>query len=311
MTAMLGCGGASARPAPESLPQGVSVFDAAEDFGVSGAFKQGDKVVFFETRRGAVRPEFHRNTSPELGEYEIDARFVDADGNTVALQRGGDSFADPTWEEDLRKQELAKKVVVTPALLELAGEAAQAITKFQFPSNVSFHTSQLSELGVGAKIPVVDNTAGQVSKDITGYDNLQVGANASFEIHYKYIACVAWVCAGQHSAVRVRTSTGAIYDACQHGTCAGSMGSISCRGSGSGGWFQREMSTSIGTVNAAGTGACSTPYGWNSGGGKHNCHDDSMMVGYGIRYGMQSTTAGVCQGQNWWYGPGNSGHACP
>lgn len=307
LSSVLGCGGASSKPAPESLPQGLSVFEASEDFGISGAFKKGEHVVFFETRRGAVRPDFHRTVSPELGEYEVDARYTDEKGNTLVLQKGGDTFADPTWESDLAKQELSKKVVVLPEQLELASEAADAITKYQFPSTLSFHRGQLADLGVTAKIPVIDNAAGTIAKDVTGYDNIQVGASASYEIHYKYIACVAWICAGQHSAVRVRTASGAIYDGCQHGSCAGSMGSISCRGSGSGGTFQRETSTNLTSY----TSGCLTSYNWNSGGGTHNCHDDSMMAGYGIKYGMQSQTAGVCQGLNWWYAPGNSGHACP
>jgi hypothetical protein len=305
MMSALGCGGTSSRPAPESLSEGLTILEANDDVGVSGAFKRGTEVVYFETKRGAVRPEFYRNTSPELGEYEIDARFLDAKGNTIALQRAGDTFADPTWAEDLKKQEQLKKVVVTPASIALATEAAQAVAKHNLPAKLSHHTISIGDLSVSAAAPVVDMKEGEVPKEI-GYSDVWVGW-ASYEIHYKNIACVAWVCAGHHSAVRVRASSGAIVDACQHGSCAGSMGSISCTGSGGGGTFHQDTTQSISWWN----GACLTSYSWSSGGGSHNCHDDSMMSGYGIKYGPQHTTLGVCQGLNWWKAPGKSDHPCP
>lgn len=308
MLSALGCGGSKAsRPAPESLSEGLTVFEAAEDVGVTGAFKHGTSVVYFETKRGAVRPEFHRNVSPELGEYEIDARFVDEKGNIVALQRGGDTFADPTWEEDLNKQEAQKKVVVTPQALELAAEAAEAITKYDFPSKVVYHTVSLGDLGISAKVPRdLDVKTGELPKDSVGYGNVWVGT-ASYQIRYKSIACFAWVCAGHHSAVRVWASSGAVVDSCQHGTCAGGMSKVTCSGSGSGGTFHQDTTTSISWWN----GACLTSYDWNSGGGQHNCHDDSMNAAYGIKYGPQHSTLGVCQGLNWWKAPGQSGHPCP
>ncbi len=307
MVAALGCGGSSSRPSPESLSEGLTVFEATDDIGVTGAFKHAGAVVYFETRRGAVRPEFHRNVSPELGEYEIDARFVDAKGNIVALQRGGDTFADPTWEADLKKQELQKKVVVTPQALELAAEAAQAITKHEFPQKVSFHTISLGDLGVSAKVPrEIDVKTGELPRDTVGYGDVWVG-QASYQIRYKNIACVAWICAGHHSAVRVWTASGAVVDSCQHGTCAGGMSKVTCSGSGGGGYFHQDSTGNISSIN----GACLTSYDWNSGGGEHNCHDDSMMSAYGIKYGPQHTTLGVCQGLNWWKAPGQSGHPCP
>jgi hypothetical protein len=302
----LGCGGNStSRPAPESLSEGLTILNVSDDVGISGAFKKGPDVVYFETKRGAVRPDFHKATSPELGDYEIDARYLDAEGNTIALQRGGDTFIDKGWSEDLAKQEAKHKVVITPAKLELAGLAAAAVAARSFPEAVSHHTVSLSDLAVSAKMPMVDVKTGELPKEI-GYGDVWVG-QASYEIHYKSIACVAWVCAGHHSAVRVRASSGAIIDACQHGTCAGGMSKITCYGSGGGGYMHQEWSQSL----YSNYGACLTSYSWNSGGGTHNCHDDSMMTGYGIKYGPQHTTLGVCQGLNWWKAPGQSGHPCP
>ena len=305
---LVGCSGTDhVWPASDQLQQGVTILSATPEVGVSGAYKKGTAVVYFQTRRGAMRPDFHRQQQPELGDYELDGRFLDARGNTIVIAQAGDQLVDKTWAEEFRKQELKHQRLIDDDARNLAAEAATAIASHPFHQDVTIHQSALIALGqahlaTSTPDPGVYVPAPAQEKGLG--DNYVGGA--TYEIHYKNIFCAFWSCA-HHSSVHVAAASGAHYYSANHGSWSYQMGNVSCARYGTGGWFQEEDSTWLSTYN----GGCATPYDWNAGGGYHNCHSDSMMQGYGVIYGYESTTAGVCSGLNWWAAPGKSGHPFP
>jgi hypothetical protein len=325
----LGCGSGQApstKTGVELLPQGLTLFSSSEA-GISGAYKSGTKAVYFDTLRGQPTVPGYKELMPnDVGDYEMDARLMDPNGNLLMLQRGGDTWVDPTWGDQMAQQNAAKTkvVAVDPDVLQLSQEISAAVTA-KLPAATD-HVRALSGLS-GASVQRAETIRTQMAQAASGlstqgttwcgWDNAN-GQNASddscnwtwsgtssYKVHYACIVSVIW-CVGDHSAVEV-DGNGFILYSCNHGGCAYTMGSVSCTGSGSSGDTQIEGTGSL----TQETGACTTSYNWNSGGGTHNCHDDSMMEGYSVIYGWQSTTAGVCQGLNWWMAPGESGHACP
>jgi hypothetical protein len=45
-----------------------------------------------------------------------------------------------------------------------------------------------------------------------------------------------------------------------------------------------------------GSYACKTSYNWSAGSGTHNCHNDTRLQMWGIRFGAQDQTGGTCSG---------------
>src|SRR5262249_47663525 len=94
---------------------------------------------------------------------------------------------------------------------------------------------------------------------------------------------------------------GTVRNSCNHGNCASTITyRMTC--SGTAGVDYHEFDT---TLNSPTSPACTTPYNWNSTGGGHNCHDDSVRQIWGMEYGPQgASNTGVCNNTaSHWYGP--------
>jgi hypothetical protein len=317
---------AGGRPTVDQLSEGVNVF-SSDTTRVEGAFKQGGHAVYFETRQGAPILDIYKQAMPDqVGDHEMDARILDEQGHILVIQRGGDNFVDPTWDRDLGLQKSAP-VTISLATMRLAAQAADALIATTSPPRE--HRLALTGLAgavgqraqdlfdsKGGKIHAMATNAQCTLDDPNGWANTSDESctwglgTSNYKIHYQCIVSVFGACLGDHSSMEIDDGAYTLYS-CNHGACAYSMGSVSCQASGlTGACFQAEGSTSISQVQ----GGCQTPYAWNSGGGDHNCHDDSTLQGWGARYGCQYTGGGsgyVCNGQNWWMAPGVSGHACP
>jgi hypothetical protein len=104
LTTLVGCSdapAASSRPSAAQLKEGLNILQASDpSFGLSAAYLQKGRVVYLETRVGALMPEVYRNDAPTAPKNEMDLRVVDQDNHTVYAMRGGDSFVDPTWATD-------------------------------------------------------------------------------------------------------------------------------------------------------------------------------------------------------------------
>src|SRR5438067_629360 len=92
----------SERPPISQLKDGVNLLEVKDaSWGVNAAFVKNNRVVYVQTRIGALKPDVYRQMDPNEPAYETDMRFVDGKGNTFYAQRGGDSFADASWEKDV------------------------------------------------------------------------------------------------------------------------------------------------------------------------------------------------------------------
>jgi hypothetical protein len=139
---LIGCGEDSIpRPAPAELAEGLTVLDAAdESWGFDAAFKKDGHVVYFESRVGALKPELYREVWPDDPPYEMDARFVDENGETFAIRRGGDAFVDPTWVPELKQATARRTRHPDPELRAISFQLAEEMSRVM-------HTD------LGAKIP--------------------------------------------------------------------------------------------------------------------------------------------------------------
>lgn len=293
---MIGCSSGSdqtALPPVSSLQEGLNLFTKAGDPNLVGAYVKAGRAIYFETRRGAETLDVYQKLDDTAPKYEMDVRVLDGDGRLMYLQSGGDEYVDPTWAQEAA----ADRAKPRPDALKRADDFAlmqEMSTKLQATAVPAALIHEQKAL-VTAQLSVRANMlrpAIEAAMTETGYSP----GNNGFELHKKSILLGA----GEHSATWTNIN-GAVYNSCNHGSCASTMG-LSCTGGGGGGVDYHEYSQSNGSVNAPG---CTTPYNWSSS-GNHNCHDDSVRQMWGMQYGSQGGgTSGVCNnGAIHFYAPG-------
>lgn len=321
VSGLTGCGSTADgtdHPSVETLPQGLTVLSAT-DAAVKAVFRKDMHAVYFETVRGVPLVESYVREHPEWGTHEMDARILDEQGNTLVLQRGGDKFLDPTWEADVERMVKRQRATHTKTPIEsiqLANEALAALSASKelvarpdhLQTSVRLGKDVFAERGNGhpVRIPTPE-VAAKLPYSCETLDSSCDWYWSGYGTYTVKYTCIDWFCTGHHSAV-VANALGYTIYTCNHGGCANTLNKTTpCSGGGYGGFLASERSTDTGSI----TGACFTSYSWWSGGGSHNCHDDSRMEGRGILYGPQDHYAGTCQGEGDWQAPGMSGNACP
>ena len=301
--AAMGCtvGSEPTLPSVESLAQGVSILQSEPDYGVTGAYRAGDDVVYFQTRVGYLKPEFYRESFPDEPANEMDMRFLDRDGNTFYLQRGGDSFVDPTWGEDFDD---AFQVHVPDAQrahdFELAQQAGLEFPK-STPPELSAHAFEMRQVGerpTPAQDPKLSARAAEIEAARTAADSTWGGSGSWWLEGDMYTKSIAIF--GSHAGVAMYA-----YDTGWHLVLVGynhsdwSHMSYKCYSS-SNAWIQNpsfdaETNTSIKNV----TGGCSTPYNWNAYGGEHNSNDDASYELWQSKEGKTNTSHGDSRTFQW------------
>ncbi len=295
MACSVGCGGSSdpERPAVKELKEGLNILKT--DNAIVGAFRKGDHAIYFETRAGEKTLDVYRNLDPSLPEQEMDMRVMDENGRTFYIQKGGDTLPE-AWDKELVAEESRPRVdpIVRAEQFEMLKEATAAMEVADLPVVLKAHKATV----VGTKLAIRDDMlrpAVEKAVKEVGY----APANNSIEVHGKWII---WLVA-EHTATWSQVN-GVTVNSCNHGNCASSM-SHWCTTSGAGGARYYETSGSN-SGSFANSSNCTTNYNWNSTGGGHNCHDDSVRAVWGVKYGAQgASNAGVCNnGASHWYGPG-------
>src|SRR5262249_8365073 len=81
----------------KDLKPGLNLFAAGGD--VSGAYVSGDRVVYFDTRRGA--PTSYP-LDPDAPPYELHVRILDQSGRPLYVRPGRAGFIDHSWAHELR-----------------------------------------------------------------------------------------------------------------------------------------------------------------------------------------------------------------
>jgi hypothetical protein len=306
VAAMVGCAGEISRPPASQLQEGLNLLDTKDpNWGLNGAYVKGGRVIYMETRVGPPRPEIYRQDAPDDPANEMDMRFVDAKGRTFWAQRGGDTYVDPTWNDEIKHS-------IDPTLSkdermqdwDMASEASQAMMKANLPTfkdhmfhfaAFAAHPTPMRDVEAIKNLETFQVKAPRpatIPKEIVERDRAYGAYNDSTWTQMytaKYsgsTGCFAWICVARHSAtiMYVNPNVGywqqAIY-ANNHGRGPYDSGmGYDCYSWNGGAWYQYGVLISGSTAGGAdgnydGQGGCQTAYNWDSGGTDHLCNDDA------------------------------------
>ena len=330
--AFFGCSNSDTSLPPTSeLHQGLNLIDSSDPaFGLDAAFVQGKQVVYIQTRVGAPKPDVYRQAWPDDPPNEMDMRVVDSDGHTFYSQRGGDTYVDPTWEDDIAESLGAKiDFARRDADFKLAKVAAKALVA-QAPAafhDDTFAVARFAEQAAPSEDPRMIARAAKISQGQLpeqAYSNFNYGNYSWLEtdLYSGDTGCFAWICVAKHSATMMwdcewnpetsACSWVSAQNACNHGRCAGESGmGYNCYSSG--GWFLNATINGETRHNSTGvSGGCQTPYNWNSGGYDHLCNDDAAFELWQAKNGSQGNGTYGTGGDGLhfqWYGSSTKGHS--
>jgi len=332
--AFFGCSNSGTSLPPTSeLHQGLNLIDTTDPaFGLDAAYVQGKQVVYIQTRIGAPKPDVYRQAWPNDPPNEVDMRFVDANGHTFYVQRGGDTYVDPSWEDDIAES-LGAKIDFgrRDADFKLAKVAAKELAAAvpQSFAQSSYYVRSFAAEPAPSEDPRMVARAAQISQNKLpeqGYSNFNYGNYSWLEtdLYSGDTGCVLWICVAKHSATKMwdcewNPTTGSCswvvaQNACNHGRCAGDSGmGYNCYSNG--GWFYN--ATINGETNkntTAVSGGCLTKYDWDSGDGDqdHLCNDDAAYELWQAKNGSRGGGSYGTGGDGYhfqWYGSSTKSHS--
>ena len=333
---LVGCSNStqSNHPPISQLKEGVNIIQADDaTWGMSAAYVKGGRVVYAESRVGPLKPEVYRQSWPDDPTNEMDFRFVDMNGSTIFVNRGGDNYVDPTWASDLATSEASLATIsVTDRQSDwaLAKEAAAEIAKAlpaSFQDHV-FHLTAFASTPAPADDPALQTALTEMATKYPAPDR-PYGSYSSGSWTQIYTAkysagtvCALWTCAASHSATAqyINPNIGAwelAISANNHGRAYNQM-SFDCYSGGgvfTGGVSISGSTAGSSTGNSDGQGGCQTAYAWDSGGYNHLCNDDAAYelwqskTGNVGNNGVWGTSGGSITFQ--WYGSSHcDGIAC-
>jgi hypothetical protein len=299
VSATLGCTSSAPgdRPPIQELEAGLNLIDVSDpSWGMTAAYVKDDRVVYLEQRVGALKPQVYRETAPDEPENEIDLRFIDQNGITFFVQRGGDDYVDRSWHDEINA---AFTVTIAPeervADFALAREAAGVVGK-SLPKDfaaLAFHPTSFAtrptpseDPNLIARVPEIE---AKRPADSAYWD--WNGGEAWWWLQgdlYDKKICYVWTCVARHSGVAMFAYNGSwslVVNSCNHGNCPGNSNLTYRCSSNSGVW--RQWISLTGEHNGGGSvgGGCRTNYSWNSGGWDHLCNDDSAYELWQIKNG--------------------------
>lgn len=273
----------SPRPPVASLKNGLTILQAAADWGMNAAFRSADHVVYVETRLGPETPEAFRLDDPRAPLHEIDVRYVDEFGNPFSMQRGGDTFLEPSWTTDLQSR--------TPVSAEhrkldfqLAKEMGQSMIA-AMPGNMVEHVQPAALLVATTPSENTRLAARAVELQKQHADAPYTNHWWQSDMYWKSVAII-----GAHTAAYAfdynydTSSWDWSMNTCNHGTCA--MSYYCYSGSVQGQPFWNVFTGDTTQNNYSGNnGACCTQYAWSPGYNQHNSNDDGYYEMYQSKYG--------------------------
>jgi hypothetical protein len=232
--------------------------------------------------------------NPELPTSEVDVQVLDAKGQPIHLQMGGDSFIDGSWE-------MPSVADVDPAERRadyaLMREAVAAFRAMNLPAGLQELRRAGIQLGLGVEI--TPDKPGLLAPKQSTKTAVAWGPSSinqwDFRVRKKRVSLIG-IPVAEHSAVHLRGWSGGTIvfnvETCNHGTCATSSAMTThCVMPG----FRADDGTHSRYFYFGETGGCTTPYAWNSGPGTHNCNDDSELQARAAYHDSpQSTTGGSC-----------------
>lgn len=330
--ALPGCGEASSdgrsgsvvgTTAPEAAPNtsSLTVVEADELSGkVVLTYQPRGRSIRYELRVGGpmeqppVPAELARN--PELPTYAVDARVVDAGGQTFMMQMATDRFMDQSWTVDpVENVDVPGRV----ADLKLVEEAVAELRKLKLHG--ALDQARLTALQLGVSLPDIlrkdaDGSEASVPTVEQGALEPQSTVRQSGPTSVKYwdfiVKRTAALEVGDHSAVALRAWASnkltvlATYYSCNHGSCAsaGHMrehcimpGFKTDDGSHRRYFYSETRTNTCELTDSCVTGGCLTAYYFSSACRYHNCNDDTEIQGRAIWTNQpQDQRGGTCNG---------------
>jgi len=296
-------------PQVQDLQQGVNILDADASRGVVAAYRDGDDVVYLETRIGKLKPAVYREADPTEPPNEVDMMIVDKNGLPFYVQRGGDEYVDATWNQKIA---IAKSTKL-PAGYDrnhdflLAQKLGQQFEKVADPvlAQSIYHIHAMGLQATPDRDPGLIAAATKIAATpltATSDQAYWAGSGWWYPLGRLYSKCI-FLCAAHHSAVSnwQWPNGGSAYQIvenyCNHGTCAGSM-SWECDHYSD--WRYNPTTSGEGSTNTGNSGAgCVTGYDWWGGYNTHLCNDDSAYELMQIKEGTASTSVGDSYSFNW------------
>ena len=306
----------SSRPTAAQLKEGLNVLEMKDpSFGLSAAYVQNGRVVYLETRVGSLKPEVYRNDAPEEPAYEMDMRVVDQNNYTFFAERGGDNYADPSWNADIVRSYTPTAPDTNRALdMEIAHKAATELAAAA-PASFKDHVFHLNAFVARAN-PLTDPTLLQNAAKLAGQArdarggrgagllrNLQqrrLGRGLRVEVvaaHRRGDLVLLRVALGDDHVRLLLGSAGQQLGSGdqrlrpRHVLRRVSNMSADCYSWNSASNVYAGGTTITGEVqgsltgNNDGTGGCQTAYNWDSGSGSHLCNDDAAYELYQTVHG--------------------------
>jgi len=326
------------RPDVSQLEEGLTILKAEPTWGVNAAYVKDRRGVFVETRVGYLRPEIYRLTWPDDPTHEMDFRVLDQKGRVIIVQRGGDTFVDPSWDQDIGESVKAYADINPEERtkdIELAWEAL-GVAATSLPEEFKEHVHYFRTLGsrlpfhrdpeMMARLQELASRADpgpKTSPSESAYASTYYGAPIYVAGHAYRGEILNW---GDHTAVNFVYSfdgwqTGYIWVyACNHGRCSYESG-MNYRCVSGGSWVPAaswDVETNSGG-NKAVSGGCRSPYSWftytkywwGSTGDKntHDCNDDAAYELWQAKEGTAWTSRGDMYSFNW-KDPNGHRYAC-
>lgn len=294
---------------------GLEVLEADEAAGklVLAFHKDGRTIRYELLLGGALESTSPANDgNPELPTAVVDARITDARGGVFYMQRGGDTFLDPTWH-----MPAIKDLDVPGRLIDikLPKDAVGELRALKISPRLDDLRRTAIQIGLGVDNMYEKDAATTETKPpvIAGEPDGTLGAKVEW-VYANYVSKWDYVVrrqgsglfVGEHSSMWLRAWHAnnwvvANFYSCNHGACANwSTMSTKCVMYGwryDSGYRTRAFYSDTTTSTGYNNGACGTWWGLLP--GQHTCNNDSILQRDSIYWNTLSST-GTCYNPYVW-----------
>jgi hypothetical protein len=306
LSVAIGCGSGAPGHPEQQYPQGLTILTQSAKQGLSGVFMEGRLGLRFDTAR-EVEPDPSPGHAIFLADgtpMNVDVQFTDLQRRNVATSVASHSLP-AKWQAPpplFKAEDAADRAI----LFRMVRTAAASIAQATLTPEVSAEQARIAKIGQYAPAEVPKHappaTAAHVRTDTITGDWGPGNFYQYFEVRNHDLSF------GEHSATRwynceSTIGCGGWFETCNHGTCAGDLPGLACNNVSP--WHDIYYDDSnVPSCDTWGYGYSTC--GFWTGGGSHNCNDDSMVQMHRIICDYDDP--GQCQ--DFWGCPANAPDYC-
>jgi len=289
MAGLAGCAEEAVDSDDTELPQGITLFTADPEVGVTGVYAEGADTVYFETvREIELAPgEDHQDFLPDGTAVNVSVRFTDSMGRNLFTSIGGHNIPQ-AWLDQPAPVFTEEEVLHRPALFAVMNRAGAALASEIDVLGVEPEIATLAFTAIDHRLPQAELPEAVERETVPygTYDYQQYG-------QVRKASC-CWSI-GEHSAfIYWNYYYWSYVDGFQtnnHGRWASDSSMSTQCGQWNTGTFYKGLSY----INSR---YCSNGYHeCGAFGGNHNCHDDTKtQVNLVLHNYWSSTSGGFCSG---------------